>query len=412
MSRVIEEQDERLALAGERRALIAGIVGTTASVMPAFLTGAVAVQLGDDLGFGDGALGLCIGGFFTGAAVGSALLGRVAERLGGVRAMRVGLVLSLVVSLSLAALVQSTLTLGLLLVVGGTSNALTQPAANLLLVERMRTERMGFAFAIKQAGMPMASLVGGALVAAIAVNFGWRWTYVVAAAIAAVALFALPSANDGPPRAVQHRAADDPAGPADAAPNGSRRPDLPLSLLASYAIVGLLGAAAAGVLTAFLVSSAEDAGVAEGPAGLLLTLGSAVGIASRIIHGRLADRERLLPIRRVVALLVIGSAGLVVLAFHGAPTYVIGVLPVFGAGWAWPGLFNLSVVRNNPSAPAAATGVSQTGIYIGAAAGPFVGGQIAATWGYPALWLSAAGAMLGAAALGMHLRLRLRRSRA
>lgn len=182
-------------------------------------------------------------------------------------------------------------------------------------------------------------------------------------------------------------------------------------MLASYAIVGLLGAAAAGSLTAFLVSSAEDAGVAEGPAGLLLTLGSAVGIASRIAHGRLADRGRLLPIRRVVALLVIGTAGLVVLAFHGPATYVVGVLPVFGAGWAWPGLFNLSVVRNNPSAPAAATGVSQTGIYIGAAAGPFVGGQIAATWGYPALWLSAAGAMLGAALLGMHLRVRLRRNR-
>lgn len=392
--------------AGERRALTAGIAGTTASVMPAFLTGAVAVQLGDDLGLGDRALGLCIGGFFTGAAVGSALLGRVAERLGGVRAMRAGLVLTMILSLSLAVLARSTLVLGLLLVVAGTSNALTQPAANLLLVERMRPHRMGFAFAIKQAGMPMASLVGGALVPALAVTLGWQWTYVVAAMIAAGALVALPAAGERP---APIRVA------ATASERGyrrtTRRPDLGLSLLASYAVMGLLGAAAAGVLTAFLVSSAEDAGVAEGPAGLLLALGSAVGIASRIGHGRLADRGKLLPIRRVVALLVIGAAGLGLLSIHRPLVYVLCLVPVFGAGWAWPGLYNLSVVRNNPSAPAAATGISQTGIYIGAASGPLLGGQIAATWGYPALWLCAGSTMLVAAVLGTHLRARLRRSR-
>ena len=395
------------ALAAERRALVAGIVGTTASVMPAFLTGAIAVQLGSDLGFGDQALGLCIGGFFTGAAIGSALLGRVAERLGGVRAMRIGLVLSFVVSLALAVLVRSTVGLGLLLVVAGTSNALTQPAANLLLVERMRPERMGFAFAIKQAGMPMASLVGGALVPSVAVTVGWRWTYVVAAAVAAVALVALPPAGERPTATLVL-----PSATSDAGRAATRGPDLPLSLLASYAVVGLLGAAAAGALTAFLVSAAEAAGVAEGPAGLLLTLGSAIGIASRITHGRLADLGRLLPIRRVVALLVIGAAGLGLLAIHQPVGYVLGVVPVFGAGWAWPGLFNLSVVRNNPSAPAAATGVSQTGIYIGAASGPLLGGQIAANWGYTTLWIVAGGTMLAAAALGIHLRTRLRRNRA
>ena len=448
------------SLPGENRALVAGVVGTTASAMPAFLTGAVAVQLTADIGLDDRTLGFCIGLFFAGAATGSAVLGRLAERLGGSGAMRTGLSLTLVAGLSLAALARSPLSLGLLLLAAGTSNALTQPAANLLLVERMQAGRMGFAFAIKQAGMPMASLIGGVLVPAVAVTVGWRWAYVIAGGVAVLALLALPpnrglgrsspgsaavtggadvrsggadpvtggadmgsgGADPGAGAAdVRSGGADPGAGGADVRSGGPagasagvatrRRPDLGTGLLVFYNLIGLLGASAAGALTSFLVTAAEAAGVAEGPAGLLLTVGSAVGITSRIVHGRLADGPRLLPIRRVLLLFAIGAVGMAILALDRPVTYLVGMVPVFGAGWAWPGLFNLSVVRNNPSAPAAATGISQTGIYVGAAAGPVLGGLVADTWGYPALWLLSGAVLLVAAALGQVLRLRLRRRR-
>lgn len=394
---------------GESRALLAGIVGTTASVMPAFLTGAVAVQLADDIGLDDRGLGFVMGGFFASAALGSALLGRLAERLGGVRAMRLGLAITMTLGLALATSVRSPLTLGVLLLIAGSANSLTQPAANLLLVERMRASRMGFAFALKQAGMPMSTLVGGALVPAVAVTVGWRWTYVVASALASIALFTLPPAT--PPGGLDAAPVGDRIG-GDRSPGAPRgKPDLPLPILATYGVVGLLAAATAGALTAFLVTAAEGAGIAEGPAGLLLSAGSVIGITSRIVHGRLADGPRLLPIRRVALLLTIGGAAFAVLAFDAPSTYLLGLAPVFGAGWAWPGLFNLSVVRNNPSAPAAATGISQTGIYIGAASGPIVGGVIATSFGYPTLWATCAVTAIAAAGLAMGLRVLLRRHR-
>ena len=62
-----------------------------------------------------------------------------------------------------------------------------------------------------------------------------------------------------------------------------------------------------GVTVTFLVKGAEASGIAPGPAGLLLTAGSAVGIASRLLQGRWADRGQLVPIRRVA--LLRGSAG-------------------------------------------------------------------------------------------------------
>lgn len=382
-----------------RRAVLAGVVGTTASVLPAFMTGAVAVQVSADLGIDDQQLGLVIGAYFTSAALGSALLGRAAQRMGPTRAMRAGLGLTALTGLALS-LVPSALLLGAVLLVSGVSNALTQPAANLLLADRVSAGRLGLAMALKQAGMPFASLLGGLAVPALALTLGWRATYVAAAVLAVAATGVVPRT-----RAARDRA---PARPASGAGPTSSGTDLPLAVLLVYAAVGALGAAAAGAIVTFLVSAAEDAGLSPAAAGLLLTGGSVVGIASRLGHGRWADLPGRRPIRRVALLL--GTGGLAVGAFavHAPGAYLLGVAPAFALGWAWPGLFNLSVVRNNPTTAAAATGITQTGVYIGAGSGPVLGGLVAQQAGYPALWAAAAATLVAAGALSAWLSRALR----
>jgi predicted MFS family arabinose efflux permease len=66
---------------------------------------------------------------------------------------------------------------------------------------------------------------------------------------------------------------------------------------------------------------------------------------------------------------------------------VIGTLLAFGAGWGWPGLFNFAVVRSNPGAPAAATGITQTGASAGAALGPLLFGVVVQGTSYGVAWL-------------------------
>jgi MFS family permease len=66
--------------------------------------------------------------------------------------------------------------------------------------------------------------------------------------------------------------------------------------------------------------------------------------------------------------------------------------------WAWPGLFNLAIVRNNPVAPGAATGITQTGTYVGAVAGPVLFGVAADQLGFGWAWLGSAAVTLVAAA--------------
>jgi MFS family permease len=78
---------------------------------------------------------------------------------------------------------------------------------------------------------------------------------------------------------------------------------------------------------------------------------------------------------------------------------VVGVVLGFGLGWSWPGLMQFAVVRLNPSAPAAASSIVQTGVYAGGLAGPIAFGFVAAHSSFTVAWTMAAAAMVAAALL-------------
>ncbi|MEV4498959.1 MFS transporter, partial [Micromonospora arborensis] len=158
-------------------------------------------------------------------------------------------------------------------------------------------------------------------------------------------------------------------------------------------------AAAANALGTFLVDSAAARGLSPGLAGLTLTLGSAVCVVARVGAGWLADRRDSGHVALIAAMLVVGAAGLGLLSLTGSVPLMVGVVLGFGLGWAWPGLMNFAVVRLHPQSPAAATSITQTGVYAGGCLGPLSLGPLAAHLGYPAMWTTAAVAMLLAAAL-------------
>jgi MFS family permease len=380
-----------------RPAAALGVLGTLAVILPAFLTGAMAVQIRGELGLSDVQIGLAIGSFFVGSAAGSTLLGRLAEQLGAILAIRLGLVASIVADLTIAAAARSAGSLIAVLAVAGLANALTQPAINLLLVRVVAAERLGFVMALKQSGMPGASLVGGLAVPTLALTVGWQAGYLVAAVAAVAALLLTTRLPLTVPTA--------PGRPGETTPTAWRpRPDLDSSVLVLMAGVGVLGGGAANIVVAYLVSGAVDAGISPGPAGLLLTFGSALGITSRLIHGRQADRARFDVLGRVITMFLIGAVGAGALAWHTSPGYLVATPVVFAAGWAWPGLFNLVVVNANRAAPAAATGVTQTGVYLGSLAGPVIAGLLVERFGYRPLWLLTAALLAGACGLAIAVR--------
>jgi len=171
----------------------------------------------------------------------------------------------------------------------------------------------------------------------------------------------------------------------------------PVGSLVVLAVAVGFASAANGTLATFVVTAGVEAGLGESAAGLVLTLGSATGISMRLAAGRRADRRggRHLP---VVSMLLLGGAvGYLLLAPGELWTHLLGALVAFGSGWAWPGLFNLAIVRLNPGAPGAATGITQTGVYVGALAGPVLFGLVVEAAGYPTAWVLAAVSSAGAA---------------
>ena len=361
------------------------IAVVTGGSLPAFLAGGVSVQLRADLGFGESGLGLAVGAFFLAAAASSAVLGRTAERLGPTASMRVSASCSALSLLGVAAGARSFGSLLALLAVGGVANALAQPAANLFIARTVPAARLGMAFAVKQSGIPAATLLGGLAVPTIALTVGWRWAFVAGALLPIVGGLTIPSV---PAASVGSNVASRPT-------PRTRVPMRPLVVLGFG--IGF-GAAAAGTLGAFLVNAAVDAGISEGPAGLLVSGGSAVGIAMRLLAGRRADRREGGHLRVVSLMLVAGSVAYVLYATEQPWLLVLATPLAFGAGWGWPGLFNLAIVRAHPTAAAAASGVTQTGTYFGAVAGPVVFGVVVERASYRAAWLLAAAFALAGAA--------------
>ncbi len=169
---------------GAVRAGAGATVTTIACVLPVFLVGGLAVQLGDELGFSPAGLGLAVSVYFGVSALASVPSGALVERYGPAPVARAGVLLSAGSMLAVAALARSYPLLVALLAVGATANALGQLASNAALAARVPTRRQGLSFGVKQAAIPVSTLLAGVAVPTVALTAGWRWAFVAAAGAA------------------------------------------------------------------------------------------------------------------------------------------------------------------------------------------------------------------------------------
>ena len=374
----------RLGSAAAVKAAIGAVATTTASVIPVFLVGGMAVQIGQELRFSPAGLGVAVALYFGAGAVCSLPAGWLVERYGDRLTSRAGVLLSVLSMLAIAAFAHSYLGLVIIMMAGAAANSLGQLSSNLSLARQVPLHRQGLSFGVKQSAIPIATLLAGAAVPTVALTVGWRWAFVV---VAGLALLALPLAPTGP---------RPPARPAGATNPSADRATAALVVVAAGATLAAGSASALGI---FLVDSAVAQHIGAATAGTVLTLGSVVGVSARVGGGWLADRRGgTNHLVVVAATLAIGALGPLLLALPGMWSLVVGTVLGFGLGWSWPGVLNFAVVQLNPRAPAAATSITQSGVYVGGCLGPLLFGVLAAH-SYPLAWLVAAGAMVAAAAM-------------
>lgn len=367
--------ETRRRIGGARTVLVAG-ASSAVSTAPVFLMASLATLVRQDFAFGPADLGLAVTCFFLASALAAIPGGRVTERIGARRAMLGSAAIGAVAAIGIATTAHSLPTLVVWLVVAGFGNGVAQPAGNLAITRGVRPQRLGMAFGVKQSAIPTATLAAGVVVPLIGLTVGWRWAFVGVACGAIAVAAAMPrDPLRSPPTTVRR----------------SLRRGRTWRALVVLAFATGCGAAVANSLASFYVDSAVDAGVPVGLAGGLLAMGSLAVIVVRVAIGWRIDRTSWDHLRVVQVLIVTGTAGYVGLVFsEHSVALIAGTLLAFMAGWGWPGLFNLAVVRLNPDAPAAATSITQTGVFIGGLIGPVVFGAIVQVGSFDLAWTFAA----------------------
>jgi MFS family permease len=359
---------------------------------PPFLLGALAVQLRADLDFSPTQLGIAAAAFRGVVTISSATLGRAVDIAGPSRAMRAAVSVTAITALGVGLFADSWEALVAWLALGGMASAIAGPAMNAFIAKAVRQGRRGFAFGIQQAGPPGAALVGGFAVPLVALTLGWRWVFVGAGFLAMLAVLAVPNVARSSPN-----------------PQREREESLPMRAAALMAVALGFGFGAATTMSTFLVESMVDAGMGQGEAGFVLSLGAASSIVSRLITGRLADRWTHSHLLIAAWMLAAGFVGFGLLATGSPMAMIVGTVVAFGFGWGFSAIAFFAIGRMYPENPGAAAGVVIMGGSLGGIATPVLFGYVleatsfGPAWTLLAAWVVLAAALL-AAARHMHNR--------
>lgn len=360
------------------------------AALPLFMVGGLAVQIREEFGFGEAALGAGVTIGFVVGALTAPFGGRLADRIGPRTTTYLGASLSALALLGLGLATTGWATMVVFLCLAGLSVALTDPGLAIMVDRTVPVPRQGVAFGIKEASIPAASLAAGIAVPAIALTVGWRWAFTIGLLPLLAVVILLPRLD------VRMRVPE----PEDNTPAAEPLKDPPRrTAILLAAVAAALATAAASGVGIFLTTSAVAMGLSEGSAGILLAVGSVAGITARIGTGVMADRIGGPQFKLIAGMLAIGALTMALGGSGNPILLIIGTLGAFTGGWAWTGLFFLSLVRTNPDRPGTVAGIGISGLGVGNASGPYLFGLVAESFSYGAAWLAAAVAAGGAAIL-------------
>ncbi len=384
--------------AGPARAATAAVTVTTAGVLPAYLVGVLWVQVRADLGVGPSLLGVLVAAFFATSAVSALSAGTLVRKLGTVRVVRLSGLTASLTMLVVALAARDTAVLVAALVVAGWGNGIGQPASNDLIARSVSAGRQGLAYGLKQAAIPLSTLLAGVAVPLVAIPLGWRTAFGLGAVLALIVVLSVPG-----PRRLGSAGSSSPPSEAD---GPFRR--APLYVLAAGIA---LGAGTGNALGSFFVTTAVAGGIAPATAGVLAAAASGAGALARVLVGWLADRVRTRWLLVVAAQMSVGGLSYALLGTGVEALIAVGAVVGYCTGWAWAGLSTYAVTRMHHGMAAQATSITQGGMGLGAAAGPLAFGGLLSVSSYAVAWTATAALAVVAGlvvVLGRHLLLRER----
>ncbi|WP_073757396.1 MFS transporter [Streptomyces sp. CB03234] len=273
-------------------------------------------------------------------------------------------------------------------VVGGAAYGYTQPHTNALLMRRCAPRLRAFAFGLKQAAVPAATLLAGGAMPLLAGPVGWRAVFVAAAVPCGLGGVLLVGRT--------------PTGGPSAVPGQGHGVSLRRDAhLVALSCAGFFGAMVGNGLGGFLVLALTTRGASLSVAGAVATAGAALNIVVRLAAGWLVGGMPQAAWAALTGLFLAGAAGTALLTHQDLTVVTVGTLLAYGGGWGWAGLLHYVIALPYSGREQRATAYSQMGVSLGAAAGPMACGLLFTAVRPAAAWwaLTAAGGAAAACVL-------------
>lgn len=380
----------------------------TASTFQIFALAVLAVDLIEDLEISRTALGILGSVNTLIGAVSAPAIGRFTDRIGAGRATVIVLVVS-AIGMAIMAAGNNIWMLGLSAVISGVPQGWGNPATNALIASRVPAGSRGTITGLKQSGVQFGIFLSGLTLPTLSIAFGWRgamWFYAGLSALAAIFVH-YTLGPDHPSEVVSSESAGSSAGsPVASQPGRDATADTGLTtvgrLIWLLAIYGFLLGSSGGAVGRFLPLWAHEVvGMSTTTAGFLVAFGGLLGIAARIVAGRVTERVSSPPALLSV-LAVIGAMYCSILIFTPPlPAWLLwptSILAAVGIG-AWNAVAMLTVIMYvHKSLAGRASGIVMLGFLGGLSFGaPAAGWVVDEVGSYQPVWIACAlGALAGA----------------
>jgi len=324
-------------------------------------------------------VGLYVSVTYAGAMVSTLMGGATVARLGAIRVSQWGLLLCALGLLMCAVPWFPAMVLGAVLI--GLGYGPITPASSHLLARTTPKDRMSLVFSLKQTGVPLGSMLAGAIVPPLLLVMNWQASLAAVAGVCVMCAWLSQALrteldSDRQPDAVVHW----------------RSLIQPIRLVLAHRALFIMASCSFMFsmvqlsLTTYLVTFLhDDLSYGLVAAGLALSATQMGGIGGRIAWGYVADRwlgarRMLLLLASMMALGALASAFLTTDTPNGV---VVGILVTFGASAiGWNGVYLAEVARRAPPGMASmATGGTLAFTFLGVVVGPPMFGALSGLFG-------------------------------
>ena len=364
-----------------RRTLIIAVVAQAAVSVVQFGLPAIGLEIQQKFDLGPAGFGAVFAAVGLGSAVALIPAGMLVDRFGA-RPVLLGGALINLCAYAAASLAPTTALFSAAIFAAGIGSAAVPVAGMSSLLREFPPERRGIALGWRQLAVPLGGTIGAAALPLLAHIGGVRLALLVTALFTAstATVFALMSAPGG---ATARRLRLDGA--------------LTVRGMRPLLVVGLLYVYALGAALTYIVPAARDDGLGKAAAGALFVVLNLSAAASRLVWGRMADRNA--GTRRVRTLIDIGVlaavAGLAMApVLHAGVLLAVPVTVALGFGcFGWNGVLYVTAGELvGPDRAARAVGVASTMVFGAGALSAPLAGLVAEHAGYDVMWLTAAAA--------------------